>query len=333
MAQAAATTIKRSLTIADLNTEIDDEPRVLDVVLGEGLGFSRPRAIRQIVERNTLELQGYGSLATRCGKSRGQHFTEYYLNEPQALLICMFSNTARAAEVRKMLIDVFMEYRRSRTLVKVQAHERRTSTRLDKALTLARSIDRLEALAARLNAPAHGTTSMTVGGRTVVVDVNDFMMEGDDEAVILRHDGSLEITKPVNVVLGDNRFGRDDVFRFEGRRVYARHQQHGARSGYTPPQGSIRHGCVILGKVVRDQHANGQPVYAEHSVIPEPAAIPAPRQRRKPMPPKDRARVIKLYRENRMQPCEIAPIVGYPYHMVQRITAAYSKTRMAALTH
>lgn len=258
MAQAAATPTRRCFTIADLNTEIDDEPRVLDVVLGEGLGFDRPRDVRKLVERNLQEIQMYGVCATvaqTTGPKGGRPGKAYYLNEPQALLICMFSNTARAAEVRKMLIDVFMEYRRSQGTIKVQAHERRTSTKVDDAIRLKKNIDRLEAVVASVEPAQRVLTAMVIDGEPVVVDVNDFMMEGDDEAVVLKWDGSLEITKPANVVLGDNRYGNDAVSVEDGRRSYSRHQSHGARSGMTPwrQQGkmTVRDGCVILGKVIR----------------------------------------------------------------------------------
>lgn len=101
-----------SLTIADLNTTINHEPRLHDIRVAKRLGFERSRAIRQIIERNHAELETYGSLATRCGKSRGQEFTEYWLNEPQTLLICMFSKTPNAAAVRREVIDVYLTYRR-----------------------------------------------------------------------------------------------------------------------------------------------------------------------------------------------------------------------------
>lgn len=93
-------------------SEIDGEPRVRDLDLAERLGFSRPRAIRQIVERNRPEIVGLGSLATQRGKSRGQEFTEYHLNEEQALLVAVLSNAPHAAAVRAMLIRTFVSYRR-----------------------------------------------------------------------------------------------------------------------------------------------------------------------------------------------------------------------------
>ena len=88
-------------------TTIDNEPRVLDTDLGEALGFDRPRAIRHLIDRNLEELEGYGSLATQRGESRGQTFTAYYLNEQQATLVCMFARTERSAEVRRQVIRMF----------------------------------------------------------------------------------------------------------------------------------------------------------------------------------------------------------------------------------
>src|SRR5690606_1881663 len=90
----------------------EGEPRVRDLDLAERLGFRRPRAIRQIVERNRSEIVGLGSLATLRGKSRGQEFTEFHLNEEQALLVAVLSNAPQAAAVRAMLIRTFVAYRR-----------------------------------------------------------------------------------------------------------------------------------------------------------------------------------------------------------------------------
>lgn len=258
MTQAENDTTRRLISIADLNTEIDADPRIQDILLGERLGFDRPRDVRKLVERNIQEIQLYGVCATvaqTTGPKGGRPGKAYYLNEPQALLICMFSNTAKAAEVRKMLIDVFMEYRRGKGMVKVQAHERRTSTTVDNAIRLSRSIDRLEVIANGMSAPHphNGMSAMNVNGEPVIVDVLDFDMSRGGRAVVLKWDGSIAITEPSNVRLEENRFGRDDVMRIEKRTAYARHQLHGARTGYMPPEGNIRHGCVILGKIVSDQ--------------------------------------------------------------------------------
>lgn len=99
-------------SLSDLNTSIDREPRIRDLRLAEVLGFERPRKIRDLIERNKSEIEGFGSSAPRRGAYRGQEITEYFLNEPQALLLCMFSRTERAAAVRQALIEVFMAFRR-----------------------------------------------------------------------------------------------------------------------------------------------------------------------------------------------------------------------------
>lgn len=101
-----------ALSLVDLNSEVNHEPRILDVRVGERLGFDRPRDIRQLIDRNREELEAYGPLAARHRKSRGQEFTEYWLNEGQTLLLCMFSRTPAAAAVRREVIEVFMAYRR-----------------------------------------------------------------------------------------------------------------------------------------------------------------------------------------------------------------------------
>ncbi|MFI3902603.1 hypothetical protein [Ochrobactrum sp. S1502_03] len=196
MTRADTIDTRRLISVADLNTEIDKEPRVVDVRLGEALGFARPRKIREIIERNLEEIEVYGSSAPRRGAYRGQSFTEYFLNEGQALLICMFAKTVAAAAVRKALIDVFMEYRLGRVEkpVKVQAHNRRTSTKIDDALRLKQNVDRLERVAASLQQPEpkpQNVCAMIIDGEPVWVDVNKY--DGDGRAVVIEHDGRMSI--------------------------------------------------------------------------------------------------------------------------------------------
>lgn len=99
--------------IADIDLKaFDDGPRALDLDVADRLGFKRARKIRELIERNVSEFQKFGSLAPRRGKSRGQEFTEYWLNEEQALLAATLSDADRAPEVRHMLIKVFIAWRR-----------------------------------------------------------------------------------------------------------------------------------------------------------------------------------------------------------------------------
>lgn len=117
------------LTINDLQV-IEDEPRIKDIVLGERLGLAQPLNIRNVIESNKDELCNFGTFhAVRETKKVGcvkRKITEYYLNEAQALLLCMFSRTAKAAQVRKELIDVYMAYR-TRGLAKVREHYRQVT--------------------------------------------------------------------------------------------------------------------------------------------------------------------------------------------------------------
>lgn len=197
MTRARQATTTTAISIADLNTEIDNEPRVLDVVLGERLGFDRPRKVRELIDRNSDELHAYGSLPrhrANPGKQGGRPTQEYYLNEPQALLICMFSNTAKAAEVRRQLIAVFMEYRRGQEKpIKVQAHERRASTKLDNALSLARSADRLEAVIAAMTPRERFLSATVVDGQPIVFDPHDTDYKIGDLVLGFDWDGNLSL--------------------------------------------------------------------------------------------------------------------------------------------
>lgn len=99
----------------------EDEPRVEDLRLAEVLEFGRPRDIRQLIERNAEELSTYGHLRVEGtgavrrragGQLEGQEGQSYWLNEEQALLVTLFSRTERAAQVRRLVIDVFKAWRR-----------------------------------------------------------------------------------------------------------------------------------------------------------------------------------------------------------------------------
>lgn len=110
----------------NLTLLMKDEPRVLDTDLAESLGFARDRSIRALICENTAELKQHGNLPAVLANSgqRGRPAKAYYLNEAQALLICMFSRTPNAAKVRKQVIDVFRAYRAGKT-VHVDEHYRR----------------------------------------------------------------------------------------------------------------------------------------------------------------------------------------------------------------
>lgn len=176
------------LSIADIVTDNENDPRIEDIKLGQLLQLGRPRDIRATIAANAGELCLYGEILSEQIKTSargGRPGRCYYLNEPQALLICMWSNTDKAAAVRKMLIDVFMEYRRGKLEkpIHVREHDRRTSTKVEDALRLKRNIDRLESVVASIQPQAPNFCAMVIDGEHVFVDLNRF--GGTGRAVVI----------------------------------------------------------------------------------------------------------------------------------------------------
>lgn len=124
----------KNLSIKNLEV-IDNEPRIKDVILGERLGLAQARNIKQVIDANSAELGQYGRLHVERASVKAGFFnketTSYYLNEAQALLLCMFSRTEKAAQVRKELIDIYMAYR-TKGLTKVNEHYRKISSNKEK---------------------------------------------------------------------------------------------------------------------------------------------------------------------------------------------------------
>jgi hypothetical protein len=90
-----------------------------------GMPMNRLRRIRDdVIKPNLEEIQSYGSLPEttamiEVGKGAKRAVTEYWLTEPQALAVCSLSRAPNAKAVRKMLIQVFMAWRRGQ-LVSVE---------------------------------------------------------------------------------------------------------------------------------------------------------------------------------------------------------------------
>ncbi|MEL4069938.1 hypothetical protein WKW50_07295 [Ochrobactrum sp. GPK 3] len=300
MTRAAAFDIRRTFTIADLNAEIDGEPRINDLRLGEGLGFARPRVIRELVTRNKEELNTYGSLAVRHGKSRGQLFTEYFLNEGQALLICMFAKTVAAAAVRKALIDVFMEYRRGKIEkpVHVREHDRRTSTKIDDAIKLKRNIDRLETVADTIAPKPQNMCAMVIDGEPVWVDINKY--DGAGRAVVLEHDGRVRIQDVEPEVINFKPFGARTAL---GQRFKS------------PFGGTARNSVAVIGMVIGAEKPaiqNAAAVQIEHEPVKQVALEPQYRGKRI----KFRDKILQLIDETNLSNRQIAQVTGATYQTV-----------------
>lgn len=178
------------LTIDDLET-FDDEPYVKDVYLGQRLGFSRPNDIRKIIERNSDELSLYGPLRHRVATEQTgclqRKIKSYSLNEPQALLVCIKSETKRAAQVRKELIDLYMAYRYQGTCL-VKAHRRVVTPSVD---TGKRDFaPKLENLSIYQITDNSITESARLGEIVVATPVTEYAQSG--LYAIRRMDGSVE---------------------------------------------------------------------------------------------------------------------------------------------
>ncbi len=97
----------------------DPEPRILDVVLAERLGFSRPRDIRKLCERLDKEGKIPGVRKERHVarlESRGNlppvESEAYYLDEKNALRVIRRCETDKADEVMDEVINVYLAVRK-----------------------------------------------------------------------------------------------------------------------------------------------------------------------------------------------------------------------------
>jgi hypothetical protein len=118
----------------------EDEPRIGHFDLAERLGHIDRRAASRLVQRSRNELRGYGPIGQRVrmvsiGSGAKRAVQEYLLNEPQAILVCIFAQTPKAAEVRKLLIETFLSarevQRRSARAIAVEAAEKPSQARID----------------------------------------------------------------------------------------------------------------------------------------------------------------------------------------------------------
>lgn len=115
-----------SLTIQDLNTEVNHEPRIMDIRLAEFLGFERPRTIRQLIERHKEALEQLGGVCCTVAQTSakgGRPATVYHLNKKQCVFICTKSETAAATEKTIEVIEVYDAHLKG-TLQPVAAHKR-----------------------------------------------------------------------------------------------------------------------------------------------------------------------------------------------------------------
>lgn len=100
--------ISNALTL----TPINGEPRVKDLHLADRLGFADQYMIRKLIKRNEDKLLKFGIVSTveTIHEGAGRPTAEFYLNQRQAIFICMKSETERAFDVQVEIVRVFDAY-------------------------------------------------------------------------------------------------------------------------------------------------------------------------------------------------------------------------------
>lgn len=93
-------------------TPINGEPRVKDLHLASRLEFSDPYMIRKLIKRNEYKLLKFGIVSTveTIHQGAGRPTSEFYLNQKQAIFICMKSETEKAFDVQVEIVHAFDAY-------------------------------------------------------------------------------------------------------------------------------------------------------------------------------------------------------------------------------
>lgn len=86
--------------------------------------MAKPENIRtHVIKPNMAELAAFGVISRRektSGPRGGRPGTAYYLNEEQALLVCLLSRTEKAKQARAEVIRVFTAWRRGELTIALQ---------------------------------------------------------------------------------------------------------------------------------------------------------------------------------------------------------------------
>ncbi|RJF83434.1 hypothetical protein D3877_01820 [Azospirillum cavernae] len=98
-----------ALSLTDIDTTINHEPRILDLRLAEALGFGRPRDIRQLIERHREALERLGGIcgAVPQNRGRGRPTVQFWLTKKQAIYITTKAETDRATDITIALVELF----------------------------------------------------------------------------------------------------------------------------------------------------------------------------------------------------------------------------------
>lgn len=102
-----------NLTIQDFN----GEPRMRDIDIAEALGYERQYDIREMINRVSERLAGFGEVVFRSVRKTskgGRPTKECWLNEHQTFYICTQSKTENAFAITRQIINLFVAWRNGR---------------------------------------------------------------------------------------------------------------------------------------------------------------------------------------------------------------------------
>ncbi|MGK7661136.1 MULTISPECIES: hypothetical protein [unclassified Marinovum] len=136
---------------------IEGDARVSCRRLAKALGFSKLGNLHALVGRHLDELQDFGRvfLLTQKNSGPGRPAKSYYLNEHQAVAVCMWANTPKARQARMQIIEVFLAWRRG------DLHGLAVMRQPDAPLSAERPRDAFEASADRAEATVRHLRSLS----------------------------------------------------------------------------------------------------------------------------------------------------------------------------
>ena len=103
-------------TVDFAGTEIDGQFLIRDVDLGARMGLAQPLDIRRTIVKNRAWLEDHGPIRSVCemvsiGSGAEREVTVYYLNEPQALSLCLQMRTPKARALYSFVVRFFLDRR------------------------------------------------------------------------------------------------------------------------------------------------------------------------------------------------------------------------------
>lgn len=155
------------LSVSDINTVVNHEPRIMDLRLAEALGFDDKHKVRALIARHMEALERFGVVSATVAETSskgGRPGRAHWLNLRQALYLATKSEAENAIDLTVEMVDLFASVKEGRaTTVPVSTINRA------------------------------GLAIMRIGSKTVTVDTRRFKVTEADRVVRIHHDGHIDI--------------------------------------------------------------------------------------------------------------------------------------------